>query len=277
MIFDRHHSLLFFTLTTIFVFLVYYNFFGNISLSIARIDIFNSFSGFPRTKSSSSFICPIQGDKWIIITTIFYPTEAVHKFLQLKSPWNLVVIADRKTPRDWLSRIDGNYSRLLYLSLDDQYALDYSILKYIPEGSYARKNIGYLVAIQCGGKLIFESDDDNLLETNDIYYLPKTVQSKHVPWISFHGERSPFVNIYGSFGHPQIWPRGFPIDELKNVTEDGWHSVRKNLQNHTHIYIQQYLADLDPDVDALVSNFLKKFQTKTNFVSVSFNSSIDNW
>ncbi|CAF4848597.1 unnamed protein product, partial [Rotaria sp. Silwood2] len=53
------------------------------------------------------------------------------------------------------------------------------------------------------------------------------------------------------FGHPNIWPRGFPIDELRNVTEDGWHSVRRNLENNTHAYIQQYLADLDPDVDAI--------------------------
>ncbi len=258
MIFNYRRCLLFILLITVLVIIVYYNCSKNASLLVGTNKFFNSFSSLKMIKSSP-FICPIRGDQWIIITTIFYPTEAVHKFLQLKSSWNLIVIGDRKTPRDWLSHINGNRSRLLYLSLDDQYSLDYSILRYIPEGSYARKNIGYLVAIQCGGKLIFESDDDNLLETNDIYYLPKTVQSKHVPWISFHGERSPFINIYASFGHPEIWPRGFPIDELKNVTEDGWHSVRKNLQNHTHIYIQQYLADLDPDVDALVCD-LSKFQ-----------------
>ncbi|CAF2936853.1 unnamed protein product, partial [Rotaria sp. Silwood2] len=111
--------------------------------------------------------------------------------------------------------------------------------------------LGYLIAIKCGAKIIFESDDDNLLETNDIYFLPKIVQQKHVPWIGFHRQRSPFINIYGSFGHPNIWPRGFPIDELRNVTEDGWHSVRRNLENNTYAYIQQYLADLDPDVDAI--------------------------
>ncbi|CAF1129118.1 unnamed protein product [Rotaria magnacalcarata] len=197
------------------------------------------------------FICPIQGDKWIVITTIFYPTIAVHKFLELKSQWNLIVIGDRKTPSDWLSHITGNKSRLLFLPLNEQYTLKYSIIQYLPEGSYARKNIGYLLAIQCGGKLIFESDDDNLLKNNDIYYLPKEVKPHQVPWISFHGQRSPFVNIYASFGHPNIWPRGFPIDELKNVSEDGWHSVRRNTQNKSFIYIQQYLADLDPDVDAL--------------------------
>ena len=100
--------------------------------------------------------------------------------------------------------------------------------------------------------MIFESDDDNLLDTTDLVHLLKIVRPDQAPWISFHRQRSPFVNIYGSFGHPTIWPRGFPIDELRNVTEDGWHSVRRNTDQHTPVYIQQYLADLDPDVDALV-------------------------
>ncbi|CAF1441832.1 unnamed protein product [Didymodactylos carnosus] len=67
--------------------------------------------------------------------------------------------------------------------------------------------------------------------------------------VAFHQDRSPFVNIYGTFGHPHIWPRGFPVDELKNVTEDGWSSLRRNNEQLVNVYIQQYLADLDLDVD----------------------------
>jgi hypothetical protein len=203
---------------------------------------------------TTNFTCPFRGEKWIIITSIFYPTLAVHKFLKLTSQWNLIVVADRKTPIDWLSHLNASRLRVLFLSMDQQSSLGYSILQYLPENSYARKNIGYLVAIQCGAKIIFESDDDNVLEANDIYLLPKVAQPKHVPWVAFHRQRSSFINIYGSFGHPGIWPRGFPIDELRNVSEDGWHSVRRNLENQTNAYIQQYLADLDPDVDALVSS-----------------------
>ncbi|CAF1081310.1 unnamed protein product [Adineta ricciae] len=200
----------------------------------------------------SPFICSLRGQRWIVITTIFYPTLAIHKFLNLSTQWNLVIVADRKTPTDWMSRLHrSDQSRVLFLSLDGQRSLGYSILQYLPEGSYARKNIGYLVAIACGAKIIFESDDDNLLETNDIRVLPKEASPNDVPWVSFHRQRSPFVNIYGSFGQPHIWPRGFPVDELRNVTEDGWHSVRRNQDKITNTYIQQYLADLDPDVDAL--------------------------
>ncbi|CAF3947440.1 unnamed protein product [Rotaria sp. Silwood2] len=202
-------------------------------------------------KQLQTFQCPVRGDKWIVVTTIFYPTKAIYKFLNLTTQWNLIVIGDQKTPKDWLLHLSINSSRLIYLSIEQQNTLDFRILHYLPYGSYARKNLGYLIAIKCGAKIIFESDDDNLLETNDILFLPKIVQQKHVPWIGFHRQRSPFINIYGSFGHPNIWPRGFPIDELRNVTEDGWHSVRRNLENNTYAYIQQYLADLDPDVDAI--------------------------
>ncbi len=202
----------------------------------------------------NNYSCPLRGEKWIVVTTIFYPTPAISKFLNLITHWNLIVIGDKKTPKDWLAHLPSNSSRLVFISFDQQINLGFRILHYLPQGSYARKNLGYLIAIKCGAQIIFESDDDNLLETNDIYLLPKIVQPKHVPWIAFHRQRSPFINIYGSFGHPHIWPRGFPIDELRNVTEDGWHSVRRNFDNNTYAYIQQYLADLDPDVDAIVSS-----------------------
>ncbi|CAF4258765.1 unnamed protein product, partial [Adineta steineri] len=166
---------------------------------------------------TNSLICPIRGDKWIVVTTINYPTFSIHKFLNLTTNWNLIVIADKKTPNDWPSQLSQHASRLFFVSVQQQNSLDFRILRYLPYGSYARKNLGYLLAIQCGAQIIFESDDDNLLETNDIYLLPKVLQPEQLPWIAFHRQRSPFINIYGSFSHPNIWPRGFPIDEIRNV------------------------------------------------------------
>ncbi|CAF4821194.1 unnamed protein product [Rotaria sp. Silwood1] len=89
----------------------------------------------------NDFICFLQEDKWIVVTTIFYPTKAI---------------------------------------IEQQNILNFRILHYLRYGSYARKNLGYLIVIKYGAKIIFESDDDNLLETNDIYLLPKIVQQKHL-------------------------------------------------------------------------------------------------
>lgn len=55
-----------------------------------------NFNGQHRSLFLSNVTCPIQGDKWIVVTTIFYPTPAIHKFLSLTSHWNLIVVADKK-------------------------------------------------------------------------------------------------------------------------------------------------------------------------------------
>ena len=41
-----------------------------------------------------------QRDKWIVVTTIQYPTAPLKKFASLKD-WQLVVVGDKKTPHDW--------------------------------------------------------------------------------------------------------------------------------------------------------------------------------
>jgi hypothetical protein len=197
--------------------------------------------------------CFITGDKWIVVTTSDYPTLAIQKFLSLTTSWNLVVIANQNTPKDWRSHVIDPHLRLYYISFEEQKKLNFHILKLLPPESYARKNLGYLIAMKCGAKVIYESDDDNFILPKNLHILPKVLQPEQVPYIAFRRQRSPFINIYGSFGHPQIWPRGFPIDEMKNVTEDGWHSVRRNTDNNTNVYIQHYLAD--PDLDAIVSSF----------------------
>ena len=135
------------------------------------------------SKKASPFVCSTSGKYWIVVTSIQYPTLAIYKFLNLTTRWNLVVIGDRL--------------RVLFLTIEDQLSL------------------GYLVAIACGAPVIFESDDDNILKTNDIQILPKIAKPDQIPWIAFRQQRSPFVNIYGSFGYHKIWPRGFPVNESK--------------------------------------------------------------
>jgi hypothetical protein len=39
-------------------------------------------------------------DQWIVVTTINYPTQAVKKLASIPG-WQLIVVADKKTPKDW--------------------------------------------------------------------------------------------------------------------------------------------------------------------------------
>ena len=58
-----------------------------------KISIVSSLINLYPSPTVNDFICPIRGDKWIVVTTIFYPTPAIYKFLSLTTKWNLIVVA----------------------------------------------------------------------------------------------------------------------------------------------------------------------------------------
>ena len=42
----------------------------------------------------------VMNDKWIVVTTIFSPTEDMRKLAKIAG-WKMVVVGDKKTPSDW--------------------------------------------------------------------------------------------------------------------------------------------------------------------------------
>ena len=66
---------------------------------------------------------------WVVITTINYPTETV-KALAKAPGWQVVVVADQKTPQDWqLNDVD-------VLDVEKQKTLNYKILPLLPYNHY---------------------------------------------------------------------------------------------------------------------------------------------
>ena len=82
-----------------------------------------------------------DGDRYIVITSIFPPTEAAVKFAALKQ-WKLIVAGDRKSPVDW--RLDN----ATFLSAADQEKSGFHLATALPWNHYCRKMIGYLHAIR---------------------------------------------------------------------------------------------------------------------------------
>ena len=180
---------------------------------------------------SSFFSIFPQHDKWIVVTTIQYPTQALKTLASLPD-WHLVVVGDKKTPQDWhLENCD-------YLSVQTQEQLPYKIIKYLPWNHYCRKNIGYLYAIEHGAKIIYETDDDNIVLGN-ITYLPKLTKTL------CYATDATSVNPYAHFGQPNVWPRGYPLNRITT------HLPYKLIDQQTFIPIQQGLVNKDPDVDAI--------------------------
>ncbi len=185
----------------------------------------------------------------IVITLIFAPGEAVRRFAALRD-WPLVVVADRKTPRDW--QLDG----ACFLSVEEQIALPFRIVAALPWNHYARKMIGYLWAAREGAELIAESDDDNLPQA-DWTFPAFAGDYPQVP------PDCGFVNVYSLFSDQVIWPRGLPLARIRDeAAQISWDTLETR---HTRIGVWQALADDDPDVDAiyrLTSNAPCRFERR---------------
>jgi hypothetical protein len=174
--------------------------------------------------------------KSLVITTINQPTVALYKYQEIleKDSWKVIVVGDRKTPDDFdLPGVD-------YLSVECQYELFGELASLIPLNHYARKTLGYLYAIRQGAEVIVESDDDNIPYPEKYpNFLPPQVKTSVV-------EDKGAVNVYSYFTGKKIWPRGLPLDTIKKSVDS-----HKILEKEVNCYIQQSLADLDPDVDAI--------------------------
>lgn len=182
---------------------------------------------------------PVPCSNWVVITSIHAPTPAVRKLAAMPG-WNVVVVGDLKTPLDWAC------PNVTYLGPDAQRSLEYRIVELLPWNSYARKSVGYLYAISRGASVIYETDDDNLLQSDSIPLLPDVaapVGSIRAPAAATYQR---VVNPYAAFGAPTVWPRGYP---LRAIGESA--AVAHEPPAPTVCAIQQQLADADPDVDAI--------------------------
>ena len=170
---------------------------------------------------------------YIVITSIFDPTESVVAFSKQKGR-HLIVVGDRKTPKNWFCK------NVTYLPLEVQESSGYELAKILPFDHYSRKMIGYLKAIEFGTDLIIDTDDDNYPKVN--WGFPD-FENKYD---CVEGNRG-FVNIYQLFSKEKIWARGLPLSLiLKNF------ELEKDLvSNICKVGVWQGLADQDPDVDAI--------------------------
>jgi STELLO glycosyltransferases len=173
-------------------------------------------------------------DRWIVLTTIQHPTPALAAMAELCSgEWGIVAVGDINTPADW------KHSSVEFLSVERQKDMFGAFAAMIPYRHYCRKNLGYLYAFQNGAKVIIDIDDDNIPYELFARGLDRTVTGRLL-------DGATWVNVYKHFiENTRIWPRGLPLDEIESTG---------NLSTHARLFtcpIQQFLADNDPDVDAI--------------------------
>jgi len=194
-------------------------------------------------------------ERWIVVTSIFQPSPATRMLGKMtKQGWCFVVVADTNGPPEY-DDVEG----VVYLTVERQRALHFQIVPHIPWRHFGRKNIGYLYAIAHGAKVIYDTDDDNRLKQEVIPILG-LANGSSLPEAGPVGVSRPLpdplhedkvFNPYPSFnptcGH--IWPRGLPLDMVRGAGVENWTLASSSLERPPAI--QQFLADEDPDVDAI--------------------------
>lgn len=172
----------------------------------------------------------------LVVTSISGPNDVLRSLAVgcTKHGVSFHLIGDTKTPADFA--LDG----CNFHDVNAQLAMDFQLARVVPVRSYARKNIGYLLAIQEGADWICETDDDNY--PREGFWLAREREMAGTVV-----NASGWVNVYGYFCDTFIYPRGFPLEFLQ---------AQPNLADQEKPFsgsvpIQQGLADENPDVDAI--------------------------
>jgi hypothetical protein len=119
--------------------------------------------------------------------------------------------------------------------------MHFALSKVLPVRHYSRKNIGYLIAMNSGAECIYETDDDN--RPNDTW-TPRNINVS-----ALRADPTEWVNIYRYFTGDVIWPRGYPLDYIKESLAK--EAILRSQAERADAPIQQSLADGSPDVDAI--------------------------
>ncbi len=207
----------------------------------------------------------------LVITTISEPNDCLRKFAaeSQQRDYYFVAIGDEKSPGQFeLPGCD-------FFNIERQLRSEFSYAQHCPRGHYARKNIGYLLAMRKQADIIIESDDDNM-PLASFWDLPKQCRQdaltlKHPGW----------VNIYRYFTDQLTWPRGLPLDAVRAPLPP-FAALKKE---PISCPIQQGLVNNCPDVDAIHRFILpmpKEFRTDRSIVLRSgawcpFNSQNTTW
>ena len=175
----------------------------------------------------------------LVVTTINSPNKILRELADGAHAHGIrfLVIGDTKTPAGF----DLRHAE--YLSIEDQVRRYPHFCSVLPTKHYARKNVGYLVALSEGATEIQETDDDNIPYASFWNPLPEQFPVEAIG----QDRSSPWFNVYARFTTAHIWPRGYPLQFLQTNGAPPRQSVSKL----TRAWIAQGLANENPDVDAV--------------------------
>src|SRR5215475_6199203 len=172
--------------------------------------------------------------KVIVTTTINPPTKAM-KLFQAMTDWDLIVIGDLKTPKNY------HLDRGIYIGPAGQEKIDKQLSDAIGWNCIQRRNFGLLIAHKMNADIVALVDDDNIPVSGwgENLLIGRQVE------VDYYETDLPTFDPIGATNHSKLWHRGYPLQLLpkRNYKKKTRKSVRPDIQ-----------ADFwngDPDIDAV--------------------------
>lgn len=171
--------------------------------------------------------------KVIVTTTIYPPSKAILAFQQMRD-WELIVVGDKKTPRDY------HLDRGIYISPEEQEKYDPLLSDAIGWNSIQRRNFGFLWAKDMKADIIATVDDDNipLPGWGENLLLDREIE------VNFYETDLPVFDPIGATNYPHLWHRGYPLELIPK------RDYSRKSRRRVRVDIQADFWNGDPDIDA---------------------------
>lgn len=210
----------------------------------------------PHTDAADLPEPPPHWTHWVVVTSINAPTPALVA-LDRRPGWRMVVVGDLKSVwNDATAAAWGRLANTTFLTVQQQreWASSRELLLHdlLPFNHYARKNLGYLFAVAHGARVVYDTDDDNVLqEEADDWLMPAAVPAADATFLWPVQRDVPVVNPFRYFGRDDVWPRGYPLHLLHPQAQAQRAEAAPAGMRHVRPWVQQLLAAGDPDTDAI--------------------------
>jgi hypothetical protein len=171
--------------------------------------------------------------KVIVTTTINPPTEAITRFDQLED-WQLVVVGDLKTPKDY------KLARGIYIPPAEQESYAKALSDAIGWNCIQRRNFGLLWAAEMGADIVAVVDDDNIPYES----WGRNLMLGRAIEVNYFETDLPAFDPVGATNEHHLWHRGYPLQLL---------SQREYRRVSRRTIVPDVQADFwngDPDIDA---------------------------
>jgi hypothetical protein len=171
----------------------------------------------------------------VIVTTSINPiTTAIEKFQSLPD-WELVVIGDKKTPKDY------HLDRGIYVPPQEQEKYDKELSNAIGWNCIQRRSFGLLWAHDMGADIVAVVDDDNIPYDG---WGQDLLVGRNIE-VNYYETELPVFDPVGATNEKRLWHRGYPLQLLPKRS---YSKVRKE---YIFVDVQADFWNGDPDIDAI--------------------------